>query len=151
MINSQVRVAKKNNIIRLSISMLFIITILQQFPIIRELAYNQIRYLLYLSFGILGLHSILKSKKSYNVSLFKWYLLLLAYFLYIDIVSRVLGRNTTMIENLIIPFGILVISINNKFSISALRILLISYSAASTLLGLFSVFYYGSGFTVLQA
>lgn len=142
---------RKIKILNSIIIFLFIITILQQFPIIRELAYNQIRYLLYLSFGILGLHSFLKSKKFYNVSLFKWYLLLLAYFLYIDIVSRVFGRNSTMIENLIIPFGILVISINNKFSISALRILLISYSAASTLLGLFSVFYYGSGFTVLQA
>ena len=119
MINSQARGAKKNNIIHLYISMLFIITILQQFPIIRELAYDQIRYFLYLSFGVLGSYYFLKSKQRYNVSLFKWYLLLIAYFLFLDIVSRILGRNNTMIDNLIIPFGILVISINNKFSISA--------------------------------
>lgn len=137
-----------NQIKRLVITVLISMAVVQQMPIIRDLYYDQFRAILYLSFGLFGLLSFLSIRRFLKCNLIKHFVIALMYALLLSVFSWVLGKSTNPFLELLIPFGMLVCSLNTSFSKSQLSKLLIWYVVLASFLAISSIFYYGHGFVI---
>lgn len=134
------------------ISVLIILTIVQQMPIIKDLYYDQIRALLYFLFGLLtaislfSINKIIKYKTAKFFSVAVLYSLLLAIVIYF-FTQEISGFN---VGEIVVPYGILICSLSTCFTNTQIIRLLKTYVTIVAFLGISSVLYYGEGFTITQ-
>jgi O-antigen ligase len=131
------------------ITILILISVVQQMPIVRELYYTELRFVLYGLFGVFGIFSfkqILKYPKLKILNVFEFAII---YSVIITLLSFEENSISTLLE-MLIPFSIMIISINVYFNKQQLKRLLFVYIMAVTILGISSLFFYGKGFEVTQ-
>ena len=129
--------------------LLFILTLIQQMPIVKDVYYDQIRRTLYLFFGFFSIYSFLSIKKY-----FKYKIIILFTFVifYSIILSFILGINSysMIITEVIIPFGIMLCSLKTDYNKKQLNTFIIIYCIISAIVGLSLIFYYGDGFKITK-
>jgi|SRR5690625_242618 len=142
-----------NKIRRTALFILMFITLVQQMPIIKDVMYTELRLILYLGFALLTLASLFPISKYINYSLSKLFILSISYTFLLYIVILLFSDKTTNISvfELLIPFGIFLCSLRTDFTRKQLSLLLISYIALSTILGVSLIFYYGEGFEIMSS
>ena len=143
--------SNKNQLKRLILFILTSLTVIQQMPIIKDLYYGQIRLVLYLVFSIFSVVSFLKINKFSKIYLVRGFVLTIVYTFLLYIVVKTFKRETYEILELIVPFGVLICSLNTNFNKKQLSNFLIWYVLLSLLLGISSIFYYGQGFTITSS
>lgn len=148
--NVQTRETNKDNYKRMILIMLVTLAVIQQMPIIKDLLYNQIRIVLYLGFGIFSIISILHINAFLKSALVRSFMLTIIYSLALYFVVRMFVDGSSEIFELLIPFGILISSLNTNFNKRQLNRLLICYILLSIILGLSSILYYGEGLAIAQ-
>lgn len=131
---------------------LFIIiglSLIMQMPIIKDMFYSQIRSFLYIILGIFSTLALLNIDKYLKYPLVKYFLVTIMYsfILYLIVTVSNSPRYFNLFE-LLIPFGILLSSLNTNFKEKQLSKLLLWYLILSLLIAISSVFYYGDGFTI---
>lgn len=151
--NDTIGLDKKFKIFHKLISVLIILVVLQQMPIIRDNYYGQIRIMLYLTFGLLSFISIFNSPNFLEYNIFKNFFLAVLYAVSFFLISKFLSFNINVeiIFELLIPFGILLCSLNIRFNKKELKNILGIYIVLSTILGVSLLFYYGEGFTITSS
>ena len=147
-INNQDKDTKKNQTKIRILFILITLTLLQQMPVVKDLYYNQIRWLLYVLFGVYSIISFFKITKYLKYRMIKLFIFTIIYSLFLFIVTKMTGSEASNSFELIIPFGILLCSLNTEFNNKQLSKLIIWYVIIAALVGVSSIFYYGSGFTI---
>lgn len=144
--------SKKNSIKRVLFSILIIITVVQQMPIIKDIYYYKIRVFLYFVFGIFSFLSLLNLPKLFKHKFVKYYLLCIIYFFLMIFANRLLkiDMDFSNIFELLIPFGILLCSLGTSFDNENLEDIVRVYVFLSAALGFSSIFYYGEGFKITE-
>lgn len=132
------------------IGFLIFLMALQQFPIIRETYYDQIRLILYLSFAVLVTYSILNIKKLFFYKFYKIFLWMVLYSLLLSVIMTLINGDLLPVLLYVVPFGIITISISNNYSNKAILTLLWLYAISNSIMGLANIFYYGNGFDVTR-
>lgn len=126
-----------------------LLTVIQQMPIIRDVAYNGIRFALYCLFGTMLLFCFYKKPfarlpylvKIFSLSIFVSCVLVLSMHVLnggVDI-TRSIGTFTEML----IPFGILLISLNIEYTNDQIKAVVWAYILIVTIMGIGLVFFYG--------
>lgn len=131
---------------------LIILTIIQQMPVVKDVYYDQIRFLLYLGFGIFSFFSTLNFSELLKHKIIRYFLLCIVYFillLIVAIISKTQFRIVDIFE-LLVPFGILLCSLNTSFNERHLENILTMYTFLAAILGITSIFYYGEGFVITK-
>lgn len=136
---------------RVLLYILVSISIIQQMPVIKDLYYNQLRAVLYVGFALFSVISFLKISKFIRLNFVRYWIYIITYSLAFFIAITISGSGSINIFELIIPFGILICSLNTEFSKRELSRFLIWYVLLSTLLGISSIFYYGKGFVITES
>lgn len=130
--------------------LLISLSIIQQLPVIKDLFYSQTRILLYMGFGLLSLLSLLNVKDFLKIPFVLFFGYTLSYSVFVSLLEiYYVGVNNSLLE-LLVPFGILLCSLNAQFSKKSLGIVMVVYVTLSLILGVSSVLYYGSGFTIAE-
>lgn len=132
------------------IGFLIFLMALQQFPIIRETYYDQIRMMLYLSFALLVIYSFLNIKNLFFFKFYKIFFVMIIYALLLSVVMTLINGDLLPLLLYIVPFGIITISISNNYSNKAILTLLWLYAISNSMMGLANIFYYGNGFDVTR-
>ncbi len=133
---------------RTALYILISLTIIQQMPLIRELLYSNIRLVLYIGFGIFSIISFFNIFEYIRISFVRYFILAIVYSLILHAVVLVLYGRTTENLEIIIPFGILICSLNTNFDKKQLSKFLVWYIILSVILGISSILYYGQGFKI---
>lgn len=125
------------------------ITILQQFPLVKDTLYSEIRIALYLFFGIIVTVSVLNLPKYFRINFIRYFLYTiitssLLYFIFISF-----GYSVNLTE-LLIPFGIIIASISSLFSRQGLKKFIFIYIFLSAILSVSNVLFYVGGFEIIQ-
>lgn len=142
---------KKYNNIKVSIFFILIsLTLLQQMPIIKDLYYNQIRVILYIAFGLFSMNSFRSIGKHFKIPLVRYFILLILYTIILFIILKIFGGNSIKIFDMVVPFGILLCSLDTKINEKQLNAMIMWYIMFSMILGISSIFYYGEGFQITQ-
>lgn len=145
---SEKTIHEQNQFKRILIIILISLTIFQQMPVIRELFYDQIRNVLYISFGLFGFISLFSIREYLKSPLIKIFSVVILYSALLTIVSFVIGSNYNPFGKLIIPFGIVACSLNIQFSNRQLSNFMMWYAVLVVIMGVASIFYYGQGFSI---
>ncbi len=124
------------------------LTIIQQMPIIKDMFYSPIRAVLYLAFASFSFISLFSIDEFFRVNFVKYIILVSIYSLTIALIDRVFNGNSTSGFELLIPFGILICSMNTGFNNRQLGNFLFYYILLSVILGISSIFHYGQGFVI---
>lgn len=134
------------------IFMIFVIllTLIQQLPLVRESAYEVIRYILYLTLGLMALFSFLKYSHSSRNSSYIFYFLILIYSILIQILVLQTSLEISPLTQILVPFGIVTIAISNKLRMKDFKIIVIIFAIVAVIMGLSNIFYYGNGFEITQ-
>lgn len=140
----------KEDIKRFIFVFLITLTIVQQLPVIREVFYEIFRLLLYLSFSILTTLSVGKIKKYLRYRLVKYFFIVLVYVLFFNIFVFASVQNLDLLFHFLVPFGIVLCSLNTDFEKQQLNKLLFWYAFIVSILGISTVLYYGPGFTISE-
>lgn len=131
--------------------LLIFITIIQQTPFILANFYNEIRFLLYILFGISSVLAGL-NKESYREKTVKYMVYVTIYVTIISIIPIIDSKSISFegtIE-LLVPLGILLCSKNTKYSSNKLSNIIKGYVFLASLLGIYSIIYYDLGFIITQ-
>lgn len=125
------------------------LTVIQQFPVIKDLYYSYVRILIYILFSVLLLISLGSFKKFMKIKFMKIFIFsvigaTLLYFVYF-----LSDLNPSFIE-LLIPLGILIISISFKFTNKDFKIIILGYTFLTLLMAVSNVIYYVGGFQISQ-
>lgn len=139
---------KEELIKRIALYILFSLTIIQQMPLIKDLYYSQIRFFLYIVFGLFCLVSLFSITKYFKYHFVKFFLITILYALTINIIFSIFGSNSIDIFELLVPFGVLLCSLNTSFDKRQISKILIWYILLATLLGVISISYYSEGFNI---
>lgn len=134
---------------RIILFILICLTVLQQMPVVKDVYYTQIRIILYIGFGFFSIISAISLNKVLKIPFIRLILLTILYSIILFFISKLTNVEVVILD-LIIPFGILLSSLNTDYNKRELSKLLIWYVIFSTILGVSSIFYYGQGFTITQ-
>jgi len=148
--NSNGKVITFNQIKRMIIIFLISITVIQQMPIIRDIYYSEIRASLYIFFGLFSLVSFVPIKKYAKHNLIRYLLIVMLYALLLTALVISLGKTTYPVMQFLLPFGILICSLNTSFSYNQLGKFLLLYAGLVAVMGISSIYYYGEGFEITQ-
>lgn len=146
-------VTKNNNYFKLFLSFGIMLTIIQQFPIVRDPFYGEIRLFLYFLFGLLFINRINKIclliQSSTTIFFFLFSIIL---FLIVLLVLKLFGANIRIMEiqSLLVPFGILTISASLPYRNNEIQKMLTVYSVLAFIMGLSIIAYYGKGFLITR-
>ncbi len=122
----------------------------QQLPIIRETYYDTIRLLLYGSFAVLILYSILNLNILLKFKVYWMFVLIIVYALLVSLSIYLFDGDLYPILLYIVPFGIITISIANPYNNREIMLLLWMYAMSNLVMGIANIFYYGNGFEVTR-
>jgi len=139
-----------NNFKKVVFYILIGLTIFQQLPVIKDLYYGQIRYILYVGFGIFSIISLINIHKFEKFFFTKFFTVIVLYSFLLNIIIRIFDVNYDIGFEFMVPFGILICSFNTSLKREQLDKLLIWYIILSIILGVSSIFYYGEGFTITR-
>ena len=139
-----------NHVYKGIVSITILLTVLQQFPIIRENAYGEIRTVLYFLFILFSLYSLTKLNlnripKIILLFIFMTILWLIECSLFLFVSWNV--TTSDMIE-LLIPLGIILTGYCVILSNKSLDSLAIIYGVSATVMAISLIFYYGQGFLI---
>lgn len=128
------------------------LTVIQQYPIVRDRLYGEIRLVLYLVFALL---SVLGAKRitAMKIPIFiKLYIGVVVVSAIELIFFQLLRWRATIddITEILIPLGILIGSYTISFDDVELDLVLDVYSIIATAMGLLIVLYYGGGFVIRE-
>lgn len=123
--------------------LLIILIILQQFPIVFESYYDEIRLLIYFLFSLLIIYNLATLKKALQYKLFFMFLIVVVYSIPLSIISH-----NNLLLDLGIPFFVVLISLGTRFNDEELKRILAFYVIGVTIMGLVIVFYYVNGFLI---
>ena len=132
------------------IGFLVMLMAFQQLPIIRETYYDTIRLLLYGSFAVLILYSILNLNILLKFKVYWMFVLIIVYALLVSLSIYLFDGDLYPILLYIVPFGIITISIANRYNNREIMLLLWMYAMSNLVLGIANIFYYGNGFEVTR-
>ncbi len=147
---SEIEDSFKNQFKRVTLLVLISLTVIQQMPLIKDLYYSQIRLTLYMVFGMFSAISCLNINKLSKIYFIRYFILTIAYTFILFIVIKVFKGVSFEVLELIIPFGVLICSLNTYFDKKQLSNFLVWYVILSAILGISSIFYYGQGFTITR-
>ena len=142
------------NIIKNIVFIALLLTIIQQFPYVRENYYSQIRILLYLFFGIFSFIGIFISKpkltlfiKVFFVCTLLWYLLMFIFYITGLNFKNPYNTGNDILEP-VIPLGLLVLAYKFNFSDNEIKKFSIIYIIFVTIMGIANIVYYGIGLEI---
>jgi hypothetical protein len=142
------------NIIKNIVFIALLLTIIQQFPYVRENYYSQIRILLYLFFGIFSFIGIFISKpkltlfiKVFFVCTLLWYLLMVIFYITGLNFKNPYNTSNDILEP-VIPLGLLVLAYKFNFSDNEIKKFSIIYIIFVTIMGIANIVYYGIGLEI---
>jgi len=142
------------NIIKNIVFIALLLTIIQQFPYVRENYYSQIRILLYLFFGIFSFIGIFISKpkltlfiKVFFVCTLLWYLLMVIFYITGLNFKNPYNTGNDILEP-VIPLGLLVLAYKFNFSDNEIKKFSIIYIIFVTIMGIANIVYYGIGLEI---
>jgi len=124
------------------------LTILQQMPVVKDMFYNEIRIFLYFAFGIFSIIALFSINQFSKIPFIRYFIITIIYTLLFFFIVKAYGYDRANVFELLIPFGVLICSLNTNFRNSQLSIILLWYVLLSLILGISSIFYYGDGFTI---
>ncbi len=130
------------------------LTVFQQFPIVRDNIYGEIRILLYCLFGALAICSLLKTEYKKLPFLVKLYALACGCLVTTSLLlSFVNGGSMSIasysdIVEMIIPFGILLSSLFLKYSEKQIYVITSIYVISTIVMGVCIVFYYQGSWVI---
>jgi len=130
---------------RFILALLISLTVIQQMPIVKEMLYTEIRTILYIGFGVFSAYSFFNINRISKHLFVKFFFLITIYSFILFVIVNVFNGNSSIFLELLIPFGILICSLNTTFNKRQVSNLLIWYVILSLILGLSSIVYYGSG------
>lgn len=141
-------IAKRQRKLRVLFVFGIVLTAIQQMPLIRDLAYNEIRQLLYIVFGLVAYLSLRRSLSTSLPRFIKLFLIVILLSTAEMLLFQLLGWRSSLsrITELLVPFGILVSSYSLDFDQDSIDKLLMVYSSLAVLMGVLLVLYYGGGF-----
>ncbi|MDG6885050.1 hypothetical protein Cp4435_02247 [Clostridium perfringens] len=142
----------KNMVIKQRVlTMLIVITVIQQFPFFLENFYGEIRDILYVMFAITTACALLNRNilKNNIVKIMFFIVLYTAFISLIALFGNFNFRLDGVIE-LLIPLGILLSSLNIKFTTKNINKVIDIYVFLATILGVISILYYGVGLEITQ-
>lgn len=126
------------------------LSILQQMPIIKEQFYTEIRIALLMIFGTFTFLSLHSSLQYLKVPFYKFFLVVCFYITLLGGMLTVFLISSIDIFEMLIPFGILVCSLNTDFTKKQINHMLFFYVFLATILGLSTVMYYNGGFAISE-
>ncbi|MCM3602197.1 O-antigen ligase family protein [Robertmurraya korlensis] len=133
---------------RILMVLLASLTIIQQMPVLREMFYSEIRVVLYITFGFFSFISLFSINRFLNLRVVQFFIITILYS-FLLFLALIISRNINMIMfEYIIPFGILLCSLNTKFNSRQLSKFLIWYIILAAILGVTSIFYYNGGYQI---
>lgn len=121
------------------------LTVIQQMPVIRDVAYSDIRVVLYVIFGLITLLSLRRSFSTSLPTLVKVFLGTVVVLTAEVLLFQLLHWRSTLssIAELLIPFGILIGAYNSASDRHSIETVLMIYSALAVIMGVSLVLYYG--------
>ena len=131
-----------------------LLTVVQQFPIIREVAYGEIRLALYGLFGLLSGYCFLRLSHNATPGLYKLFLLTVLVSITVLVFLHLLTGGVEKavsyggILELIVPFGILSVSLYCRFNPRQLQQIAYLYVGLAALMGVSLVYHYGGGWAI---
>ncbi len=147
-------VATKNGLLgriyRGVLSLTIFLTIIQQFPVIRETSYGGIRIVLYALFTFFGLVGLARLFRVRVPRLCLQFIALAVAWLMECGLLYILGlrvKTVDMIE-LFIPLGLMIIGYTVRYTEKERDFLLVVYSVLAVIMGISLIAYYGSGFSI---
>lgn len=136
---------------RFLLMFLICLTIFQQMPLIKEIYYSQIRYLLYFMFLIFAMFSAPKLSELRKNRLVKFFIIAIIYSLFTFLISQITNVNNDYnVLELFVPMGLLLCSYNTRFDKNQINKLILLYSSLAALLGVLTILYYGNGFVITE-
>ncbi|WP_214756196.1 hypothetical protein [Exiguobacterium sp. s157] len=132
-----------------TLAFLIAITVVQQMPIINESFYFEIRVVLYIVFALLCIIPLLNLSKSFKYKTVRIFLFVILYNVILFLVFGSFGFSVNIME-LLIPFGILICSLNTNFTQIELSKIIRMYVILAAILGFSSVLYYSGGFEISE-
>lgn len=150
LINYDKKTSVKNFLKQKLFMFVLFISVIQQMPIIRELYYTEIRYILYLILGTMSLLSVFRVFVNNRSRFLLYFTIIIGYSSIVQILSLLLDSNFNVMAIFLVPYGIMITSMTVDYSEHNLSKLITRYSIIVAVLGIFSIFYYGEGFTVTR-
>ena len=128
------------------------LTVIQQMPVIRDVAYSEIRLVLYVIFGLIALLSLRRSFSTSLPTLVKVFLGIIIILTAEMLLFQLLHWRSTLssITELLIPFGILIGAYYLDFDRFSVERIMMAYSTLAVLMGVLLVLYYGGGFILRE-
>ena len=123
----------------------------QQLPVIRDTYYDELRLILYILFGFSTLYSLINLKVLFAFKFFKLFSIIFLYAVILSVIIYIIGGDLLPMLLLIVPIGILIISLSNQYNQKDLLILLWLFSLSNIIMGLINIFYYGEGFDITRS
>lgn len=129
-----------------------LLTVVQQYPIVRDRLYGEIRLVLYLVFALLSVLGIKKLTAMKIPTFVRLYIGVIVISAIELLLFQLLRWRATIddITEILIPLGILISSYTISFDDVELDLVLDVYSIIATVMGLLIVLYYGGGFVIQE-
>lgn len=139
----------QNNILKYIFALVIFLTVIQQFPIINESFYSQMRLIIYTSFILLLIIPFFSFKKLLQVNFIKLFTISIFSSTLIYFVYYMRGLEPTFTE-LLIPFGILLIAMTINLNKRDFNIIILLYTTLALIMGITNVFYYVGSFQITE-
>ena len=120
----------------------------QQLPVIRDTFYDVLRFGLYTLFGVSILYSLVNLRVLFQFKFYNFFIVIIAYAFFLSVIILLIDGDLLPIASMIVPFGILTLSLTNQYSQKDILILLWIFSISNIIMGLINIFYYGEGFSI---
>jgi hypothetical protein len=120
----------------------------QQLPVIRDTFYDFLRFGLYTLFGVSILYSLVNLRVLFQFKFYNFFIVIIAYAFFLSVIILLIDGDLLPIASMIVPFGILTLSLTNQYSQKDILILLWIFSISNIIMGLINIFYYGEGFSI---
>lgn len=137
-------------IYRGGLSLTIFLTIIQQFPVIRETAYGGIRTVLYALFIFFSLVGLVKLYRVRVPRFCLMFMTLAAAWLMECGLLYILGLRVKTVDliELFIPLGLMIVGYTSQFTEKERDFLLAGYSVLAVIMGISLIAYYGRGFSI---
>jgi hypothetical protein len=120
----------------------------QQLPVIRDTFYDVLRFGLYTLFGVSILYSLVNLRVLFQFKFYNFFIVIIAYAFFLSVIILLIDGDLLPIASMIVPFGILTLSLTNQYTQKDILILLWIFSISNIIMGLINIFYYGEGFSI---
>jgi hypothetical protein len=126
------------------------LTVFQQFPLVFESFYSELRIVMYLLFGIFAITSVFSIRNWLSHISIKLFIIAIITAVVLNLIRIYVGFSIhpELVVEFLVPLGIIVCALSLDFNKKELNIFIFAYVILALIMGLRTIFYYGEGFVL---